>query len=169
MGALLSLLSRHPGAGRDLRLQRRILAGIPAFAGMTILLGVLGGPLLASEGEKAVTRDYSLVRAPPAPRTQEWDAAETKSAGCVSCHIDSEAKTMHRSQAVVLGCTDCHGGNAGVRGDPALAHDDPAYVSARDRAHVLNTSASSTRPTIASRATAAAPAISRRSRRPSAP
>ena len=44
---------------------------------------------------------------------------------------------MHRSPAVVLGCTDCHGGNPQVRGDPALAHNDPAYVAARDNAHVL--------------------------------
>ncbi|MFM2098851.1 MAG: hypothetical protein RLZZ366_390 [Pseudomonadota bacterium] len=45
---------------------------------------------------------------------------------------------MHRSEAVVLGCTDCHGGNASI----ALAnHDlkpsDPAYIAVRDKAHVL--------------------------------
>jgi hypothetical protein len=107
------------------------------WARFLLVAGILANPLIASEGEKAVTRDYSLVRAAAAPRTQDWDSAEAKSAGCVTCHTDSDAKTMHRTQAVVLGCTDCHGGNAVVRGDPALAHDAPAYVAARDQAHVL--------------------------------
>src|SRR3546814_9556697 len=44
---------------------------------------------------------------------------------------------MHATPAVMLGCTDCHGGNAAVRGDPALGFEDPAYVAARERAHVL--------------------------------
>ena len=45
---------------------------------------------------------------------------------------------MHSSPAVVLGCTDCHGGNAAIDGNPdAVAHDAPAYVAARDEAHVL--------------------------------
>jgi hypothetical protein len=104
---------------------------------MTMLLGLLVSPVSASEGEKPVARDYSLVRAGPAPRTQDWDAAEAKSAGCVSCHTDSDRKTMHSTPAVMLGCTDCHGGNAGIVGDASLAHDDPRYVAARDKAHVL--------------------------------
>jgi hypothetical protein len=111
---------------------------IPAFAGMTLGLGLLlASPLFASEGEKPVERDYSLVRAAAAPRTQEWDLAEAKSAGCVSCHTDSDQKTMHKTPAVVLGCTDCHGGNGSIIGDAKLAHDSPAYVAARDQAHVL--------------------------------
>jgi hypothetical protein len=102
-----------------------------------ILLGLLASPLLASEGEKPVERDYTLVRVPPAPRTQDWDSAEGKSAGCVSCHTDTDRKTMHSTPAVVLGCTDCHGGNAGVHGDTTLPRDDVRYVAARDQAHVL--------------------------------
>jgi hypothetical protein len=116
---------------------------IPAFAGKQwwaaalLLLAIFASPLLASEGEKPVARDYSLVRASAAPETQTPEAADAKSAGCVSCHTDSDQKTMHKTQAVVLGCTDCHGGNAAIRGDAALAHDDPRYVAARDKAHVL--------------------------------
>ena len=96
-----------------------------------------GSQLVASEAEVAVVRDYSLVRAAPAPRTQDWPEAEAKSAGCQSCHTESDGHTMHRSPAVILGCTDCHGGNPQVRGDPALAPNDPTYVAARDAAHVL--------------------------------
>jgi hypothetical protein len=104
---------------------------------MTMLLGLIASPLTASEGEKPVARDYTLVRAEPSPRTQEWDAAEAKSAGCVSCHVETDRKTMHATPAVVLGCTDCHGGNAAIRGDASLPKTDPRYVAARDSAHVL--------------------------------
>jgi hypothetical protein len=102
-----------------------------------LLLLLLMSPLAAAEIEKPVERDYSLVRAPPAPQSQEWAAADAKSAGCTSCHTAADQKTMHKSEAVVLGCTDCHGGNAAVRGDASLPHDDPRYVAARDQAHVL--------------------------------
>src|SRR5688500_7724162 len=112
---------------------RKVLLGA-ALAG-SALIGT--SQLGAAEKEAAVVRDYSLVRAAPAPRTQDWDEAEAKSAGCASCHTESDAHTMHRSPAVILGCTDCHGGNPAVRGDPALGPNNPAYVAARNNAHVL--------------------------------
>ena len=108
---------------------------IAAVLAASSLVGTSG--LVASEAEKAVVRDYSLVRAAPAPRTQDWAEAETKSNGCQSCHTESDGHTMHQSPAVILGCTDCHGGNPQVSGDPALAPSDPAYVAARNQAHVL--------------------------------
>jgi cytochrome c553 len=100
-------------------------------------------PLTANEGEKPVKRDYSLVSVGAAPRTKFWEdhdgmpGADSKNAGCVSCHTATDRKTMHASEAVVLSCTDCHGGNAKITGDPSLKHDDPVYVAARDKAHVL--------------------------------
>ncbi len=92
---------------------------------------------VAAEGEKAVKRDYSLVTAPAAPARQSDTDVAMKSAGCLSCHVETDAPTMHVTPAVKLGCTDCHGGNASVRGDPALGFEHPEYVAARDRAHVL--------------------------------
>ncbi len=89
----------------------------------------------ASNAERPVARTYPHF--PAAPQSQDWAAADAKSSGCVSCHVASDQKTMHDSPAVVLGCADCHGGDASVRGDPKLAAADPAYVAARDRAHVL--------------------------------
>jgi len=38
---------------------------------------------------------------------------------------------------VVLGCTDCHGGNASVFATDISDHNAPSYVAARDKAHVL--------------------------------
>jgi hypothetical protein len=109
------------------RLPLAILAGL-AFQ---------SGPGGASEAERPVVRDYSLVRAAPAPRTQEWPDAEAKSAGCASCHTGSDAHTMHRSPAVVLGCVDCHGGNPGVTRPAGAEQGGSAYVLAQNRAHVL--------------------------------
>jgi hypothetical protein len=44
---------------------------------------------------------------------------------------------MHASPAVVLGCTDCHGGDAGVRSSGAPRIETDEYAATRDRAHVL--------------------------------
>jgi len=103
-----------------------------------IFAGALAvGQLRASEGEAPVERDYSRVIAPPAPVRQTIEAMMAKSQGCTSCHVQSDAPTMHATPAVRLGCTDCHGGDAKVRGNPELPHDHPDYVAARDLAHVL--------------------------------
>jgi hypothetical protein len=95
---------------------------------------------LASEAEKPVTRDYALVRAKPAPATQTRAEVDAKSAGCLSCHVKTDAPTMHVSSAVQLGCTDCHGGDAVSKaawGRPDLGYDDPFNKAAMARAHVL--------------------------------
>ncbi len=92
---------------------------------------------MAAEKEVAVARDYTRVTAGPAPAQQTLEEMMAKSDGCYSCHVQTDAPTMHESPAVRLGCADCHGGDASVRGDSSLEHDDPLYVAARDRAHVL--------------------------------
>ena len=50
----------------------------------------------------------------PAPNLidQSREAAALKSRGCLECHVGTDEHTMHKSPNVVLGCTDCHGGNA---------------------------------------------------------
>ncbi len=102
---------------------------------------MLGQNLRASEGEKPVKRDYVAagVLAPPAPAQQTVAQMMAKSDGCTSCHVRSDAPTMHATPAVRLGCTDCHGGNPAIVGNSELAHDAAAYVAARDAAHVLPT------------------------------
>ncbi len=89
----------------------------------------------ASEGERAVERSY--VTAPAAPSGQTAEQAAAKSAGCATCHTQTDQPTMHASAAVVLGCTDCHGGDALVRRASATAGDSAEYAALRDRAHVL--------------------------------
>ncbi len=104
---------------------------------LVLAIGLFAGAPMAADKEKPVKRNYAAVFAPPAPQSQSVAAMEAKSEGCNTCHIKTDAPTMHVSPSVRLGCTDCHGGNAGVRGNSELPHDSPDYVAARDTAHVL--------------------------------
>ncbi len=147
----------HPHREAPMR-SRNVLAHLTfgaVFAALSSLTPYLSHPALANE-EIAVERDY--VTAPNAPAFQTWNQADAKSTGCVTCHTDSDRKTMHASPAVVLGCTDCHGGNASVVAPPGVSgereanasseHEGghahvaghsfaPSYQEAIDQAHVL--------------------------------
>jgi hypothetical protein len=89
----------------------------------------------AAEGEKPVERDYAET--PPAPANQTVASAEAKSAGCLSCHTETDSKSMHVSPAVQLGCTDCHGGDSAVSISAGATRGSSAYEAAREQAHVL--------------------------------
>ena len=117
----------------------RLRTLIPVLAVATFVGSLSYSSIKAAEGEKPVQRDYSLVTAPPAPARQSYAEMMAKSEGCNSCHVTTDAPTMHVTPAVQLGCTDCHGGNATVVGNAELPHDHPDYVAARDQAHVLPT------------------------------
>src|SRR5688572_1464275 len=116
------------------------------FAHIALLLAALAflAPvaLRAAGGEKA--QDIKHVRAPSAPRGQpgetpeaQWAYVDAKNAGCASCHTATDHKTMHASPAVVLACTDCHGGNEKIVADKSWAHDSLDYMGALREAHVL--------------------------------
>ena len=89
----------------------------------------------AEVGEKPVERSY--VDTPPAPANQSAVAAQTKSAGCMSCHTATDNKTMHSNPAVQLGCTDCHGGNSTISIGSGTSKGTSEYAAARDSAHIL--------------------------------
>ncbi|MGQ0428868.1 MAG: hypothetical protein ACT4UQ_02920, partial [Gammaproteobacteria bacterium] len=69
--------------------------------------------LASDEHGKPVERDWET--APVAPLLQTREQAAAKSAGCMDCHRETDEPSMHASPAVVLGCSDCHGGDASVR------------------------------------------------------
>ena len=75
------------------------------------------------------------VREAPEGVYQSQEESERKSAGCVSCHSPTEAPTMHPNGVVQLGCTDCHGGNAEVRGPAGLHRGQPEYDKAMAASH----------------------------------
>jgi hypothetical protein len=82
-------------------------------------------------------QDITYAFTPPAPSAQTQAEADAKSAGCMSCHTESDNKTMHITPAVVLGCTDCHGGDAKVMRSAEVEKETEAYSALRNKAHVL--------------------------------
>ena len=87
------------------------------------------------DNEKGVTRTYAPT--PPAPERQTAQDALAKSLGCVSCHTATDHTTMHVNTGVILGCTDCHGGDVKVVKPQAAVPKDASYRAATDSAHVL--------------------------------
>lgn len=87
-------------------------------------------------GDYEKPRDLTYAFTPPAPRVQTAAEAEAKSSGCITCHTDSDQKTMHDVPSVVLGCTDCHGGNANIKVSILMEEEAPEYGDLRDQAHV---------------------------------
>jgi hypothetical protein len=87
------------------------------------------------EGEHAVEREY--VPAPPSPMGQTDEAVRQKSAGCLTCHTQTDQSTMHMNPAVKLGCTDCHGGNSSAGIESTSMRGSKAYTQAFETAHVL--------------------------------
>src|SRR5581483_1983124 len=73
----------------------------------------------------------------PAPADPSLADVNRKSAGCLGCHERTDALSMHDNPAVKLGCTDCHGGDAGVIPPKGLPRLDLEYLQLRDKAHVL--------------------------------
>src|SRR5262245_2732122 len=63
-------------------------------------------------------------------------AGEDTSGGCRSCHLETDEPTMHASPAVVLGCGECHGGDATIFAPADARAGSPAYDDAKRRAHV---------------------------------
>ena len=102
---------------------------------LAALLALPGSLALGASGEKPVERNH--VTAPNAPISQSNEQMEAKSAGCVTCHTQTDEKTMHANPAVKLGCTDCHGGNPNVRRTSGDGIEDPAYMAVMEQAHVL--------------------------------
>ena len=107
---------------------------------VTLLFGLLFAPAtIASSAEKAVARQYTM--APAAPKRQSIMDESKKSFGCVSCHTTTDRHTMHSNPAVVIGCTDCHGGDASVMKPEGADYKDgkgsASYQAAMEKSHIL--------------------------------
>jgi hypothetical protein len=66
---------------------------------------------------------------------QTQQEVDRKSAGCVSCHTQTDQPTMHATGTLRLGCTDCHGGNPDARIAPGVAASSPQYQQVKRKAH----------------------------------
>jgi hypothetical protein len=71
----------------------------------------------------------------PLPQRGETpERAAAASSGCLSCHVGIEHPNMHSEDTVVLGCVDCHGGDASIQ--TAGTKGSPEYTAAELHAHV---------------------------------
>ncbi len=95
---------------------------------LAVALSFGAAPALAAGGE--LPRDIAYKPTPPAPKMQLHEQAEAKSTGCLSCHSQTDSPSMHDTPGVILGCTDCHGGDATV----SRAHY--THEEALNKAHV---------------------------------
>jgi len=110
--------------------------GVGARRATGIACALLAATLaFASSGEAPVARTYAPQA--PAPERQTVAQANAKSEGCRTCHTASDHQTMHVNPAVILGCTDCHGGDARVARPAGNDAQDPGYRAAVAAAHVL--------------------------------
>jgi hypothetical protein len=118
---------------------RKLLVLGGAVAALWMFLG-MQLPLAHSEGAKVAARP-DPVTAPAAPMRQTAADALGKSEGCESCHSynaqSNDHRTMHANPGVVLGCTDCHGGNAAVQRPKDTLRTDKSYIKVMEQAHVL--------------------------------
>jgi hypothetical protein len=71
----------------------------------------------------------------PSLMGQTQSDADRKSAGCISCHTQTDEPTMHATGTVRLGCTDCHGGNSDVRIAAGVTPGSPDYDQVKRQAH----------------------------------
>jgi hypothetical protein len=101
----------------------------------SLLLLAAATPVWAFSFGKEVERKY--VTAPPAPISQSDESVNSKSVGCLTCHTQTDAKSMHTTPAVKLGCTDCHGGDAAIRVQQGAARGSKGYMQSQEAAHVL--------------------------------
>ena len=75
----------------------------------------------------------TTTKAQDALLLQSQTQADQKSAGCITCHTQTDAPTMHATGTVRLGCTDCHGGNPDIRS--TAQPNSPEYVATKRQAH----------------------------------
>ena len=82
------------------------------------------------------TRTHGVSQEPTPFRGQAQSDVDRKSSGCISCHGTADEPTMHTTKTVLLGCTDCHGGDPGPGVASGTAPDSPNYIAAKEKAHV---------------------------------
>jgi len=110
-----------------------------------ILCAGVGGLLLAAVtafGSGTTYKAPEITKVDPPPNhqnlvSQSQATADAKSASCNACHHGIE--DMHGSPGVVLGCVDCHGGDASealIRSHRGFEKDKTVYNAMKDAAHV---------------------------------
>src|SRR5919109_4267714 len=109
------------------------MRALPAFK-LLLIVCVVVHCVRAQEPEgfgppTSVPATKTITETAPQPRRNWIDQtqaeANAKSAGCLQCHQGVEP--MHKASHVVLGCTDCHGGNPAIGLNKERAHIQPQH------------------------------------------
>jgi len=103
--------------------------------GATALLAIASGDALAASGEKP--RDIRYATTPDVKAGLTIEEAKKSSEGCMSCHEVTDAPSMHINPGVIIGCADCHGGDATVFRPTGTNKGEERYFAAQEKAHVL--------------------------------
>jgi hypothetical protein len=123
---------------------RRYLVGLLASSCVICLYGVVAASsprlgLRQEAGTQAGTPNQDTSASGQDDQSlrlkQTLEDVQAKSAGCQTCHTSTDSTTMHVSQSVRLGCTDCHGGDATVRVEENLSSTSEEYRTAKNKAH----------------------------------
>jgi hypothetical protein len=104
---------------------------VARMVGALAALALAGIAALTFANTEEAPAAGTYVAAPPAPEKQTRADARRKSEGCLTCHTASDNPSMHKNPAIILGCTDCHGGDVAKTKPPNAAPTDPAYVALR--------------------------------------
>ena len=98
-----------------------------AVAGLLLLAGLLFATDPPPSPQPASAQRSALF--------QSKEDADRKSVGCVSCHGQTEAPSMHPGAAVHLACVDCHGGKSEIQRPAGSDSKSQAYKQAAKQAH----------------------------------
>jgi hypothetical protein len=93
-----------------------------------------GVPQPAPSATSASSSEAQRIKLRPTIQKETAEAAQLASVGCMSCHTGIEHPNMHAEDTVVLGCTDCHGGNSDIRSTHRPGTDE--YADEEEKAHV---------------------------------
>lgn len=89
-----------------------------------------------SEKPSGVGASSSLTGLPDDILRQTDEEVAVKNNGCVSCHTQSDAPTMHLSSAVRLACVDCHGGQTNAVIAQDVSSGSSSYNEVKQKAHI---------------------------------
>ena len=117
----------------------RSLKALTLGAGLVIFCGFASSSVVHAVSDFEQPKHVEYPDYPPAPAQQSWEEVEEKNIGCISCHTETDEKTMHESPAVAIGCVDCHGGHNDVLRPANSNQGDLEYDLAMKKAHVKPT------------------------------
>ena len=118
------------------RARRHIKIGITlCLLGYVSVVGLLQG-CWTSQQVDSKSASKPIPDLPPDIIGQSDEEVAAKNRGCVSCHTQTDAPTMHNSRAVRLACVDCHGGKSEIVIEKDVLPTSVKYDQAKEMAHV---------------------------------